>query len=297
MGIPREYIMAGRITREVREWVRGRVVPGSEYLDICEKVEGEIVQRGGRVAFPTGVGVNSVTAHYAPQAGESGRVGEKDVVKVDFGVHVDGYVADTSITTTFNPQYQPMLDATERALRAAIDVLRRDRRIGEVSKAIYSEASRYGFKTISNLSGHTLDRYVVHAGKSIPNVYMPNLPTLKKNEVFAVEPFLTTREANGYVVDSEVETIFALVGRRRLGKGELDDLVEMIWEERKTLPFTPRWFLKDYREARLLSLLKELTKRKVVRSYATLVEASGKPVAQFEHTMALDDEEGLVILT
>ncbi|TLX97855.1 MAG: M24 family metallopeptidase, partial [Thaumarchaeota archaeon] len=74
MGIPPEYIKAGRITREVREWVRGRVVPGSEYLDICEKVEGEIVQRGGRVAFPTGVGVNSVTAHYAPQAGESGKV-------------------------------------------------------------------------------------------------------------------------------------------------------------------------------------------------------------------------------
>src|SRR5438309_827640 len=80
------------------------------------------------------------------------------------------------------------------------------------------------------------------------------------------------------------------------GDGELDALVEMIWGERKTLPFTPRWFLKDYREDRLLSLLKELVKRKVARSYATLVEASGKPVAQFEHTMALDDE-GLVILT
>ncbi len=296
MGIPPEYVKAGRITREVREWVGGRVVPGSGYLDICEKVEREIVQRGGGVAFPTGVGVNSVTAHYAPQAGESAKVGEKDVVKVDFGVHVDGYIADTSITTTFNPEYQPMLEATERALRAATDVLRRDRRIGEVSKAIYSAASRYGFKTISNLSGHTLDRYVVHAGKSIPNVYMPSLPTLKKDEVFAVEPFLTTREADGYVVDSEVETIFALVGRRRLGNEELDGLVEMIWEERKTLPFTPRWFLEGYREARLLSLLKELARRKVLRSYATLVEASGRPVAQFEHTMVFGDE-GLVILT
>src|SRR2546427_5698221 len=101
MGIPREYIMAGRITREVREWVRGRVVPGSEYLDICEKLEAEIVQRGGRVAFPTGVGGNSVTAHYAPQAGESGRGGAKDGVKVGCGVHFAGYVVDTSLTTTF----------------------------------------------------------------------------------------------------------------------------------------------------------------------------------------------------
>src|SRR5438128_11024297 len=112
----REYIMGGRINREGREWVRGRVVPGSGYVDICEKVEGEIVQRGGRVAFPTGVGVNSVTAHYAPQAGESGRVGEKDVVKVDFGVHAESYDADTSVTTTFIPQYHPMIDATEKSL-------------------------------------------------------------------------------------------------------------------------------------------------------------------------------------
>src|SRR5438445_10213808 len=104
MGIPREYIMAGRITREVREWVRGRVVPGSEYLDICEKLEGEIVQRGGRVALPTGVGVNSVTAHYAPQGGAGGGGGQDDGVKGDFGVHVDGYVADTLISTTYNPQ-------------------------------------------------------------------------------------------------------------------------------------------------------------------------------------------------
>ncbi len=217
-------------------------------------------------------------------------------MKVDFGVHVEGCVADTSFTVTFDPEYQPMLDATERALRAAIEVLRRDRRIGEVSRAISSEASRSGFKTISNLSGHTLDRYVVHAGKSIPNVYMPNLPTLRVNEVFAVEPFLTPREADGYVVDTDNETIFALVGRRRLGNKELDDLVELIWGERKTLPFTPRWFLQDYNETRLSSLLEELSKRRVLRSYSTLVEASGKPVSQFEHTMAFEDK-GLVILT
>ena len=296
MGIPREYVEAGRITREVRERVKGFVVPGSGHLEICEKVESEIISRGGRVAFPTGIGVNSVTAHYAPQAGDGARIGEKDVVKVDFGVHIDGCIADTSFTATFNPEYEPMLQATERALRAAIEVLRRDRRIGEASRAISSEASRWGFKTISNLSGHTLDRYIVHAGKSIPNVYLPNLPTLKRDEVFAVEPFLTSREADGYVVDSDSETIFALVGRRRLGNRELDDLVELIWGERKTLPFTPRWFLQDYKEARLASLLEELSKRKVVRSYATLVEASGKPVTQFEHTMAFEDN-GLVILT
>src|SRR2546422_9583615 len=120
MGIPREYIMAGRITREVREWVRGRVVPGSEYLDICEKLEGEIVQRGGRVAFPTGGGVNSVTAHYAPQAGGSGRVGGKDAVKVGFCGQAGGSAADTTIANALNHQYHPTPDATQAAQRAGL---------------------------------------------------------------------------------------------------------------------------------------------------------------------------------
>jgi len=296
MGIPDQYVKAGRITREVRQWVKGRILPGTGYLEVCETVEKEIVSRGGSPAFPTGLGVDSVTAHYAPQPGDRGRVEERDVVKLDFGVHVEGYIADTSITVTFNPEYQTLLEATEKALRSAIGVLRRDHRIGEVSKAIASEAERHGFKTISNLSGHTLDRYVVHAGKSIPNVYMPNLPTLKRNEVFAVEPFLTTKRAYGFVRDSDRETIFALVGRRRLGNQELDGLIDLVWNERRTLPFTPRWFLEEYKESRLKLLLEELTRRKVLRSYPTLVEASGNPVAQFEHTMALDDGE-LVILT
>src|SRR2546427_12512919 len=107
MGIPREYIMAGRITREVREWVRGRVVPGSEYLDICEKLEGELVQRGGRGAFPTGVGVNSVTAHYAPQAGGAGPPGVRDVVAGDLAVHDDASAPSPPITHTSHPTPQP----------------------------------------------------------------------------------------------------------------------------------------------------------------------------------------------
>jgi len=296
MKIPEQYFRAGKITREVRQWVKGRVIPGSGYLEVCERVEREIITRGGKPAFPTGIGVNGVTAHYAPQTGDEGKIEEEDVVKIDFGVHVEGYIADTSLTITFNPEHQLLLQATEGALRAAIEVLRHDPRIGEVSKAIQAEAARYGFKTISNLSGHTLDRYVVHAGKSIPNVYLPNLPTLKRNEVFAVEPFLTLGRAKGYVTDSPRETIYALLGRRRLGDKELDELVELLWNERRTLPFTPRWFLERYKETRLQSLVGELVRRKVVRSYPTLVEASGNPVAQFEHTMALAESE-LVILT
>ncbi|HME19026.1 MAG TPA: type II methionyl aminopeptidase [Nitrososphaerales archaeon] len=296
MSIPEQYSKAGRITSEVRAIVRDLVRPGASYLKTCVSIEEEISRRGGSPAFPTGIGVNAVTAHYAPQEDDESRFLESDLVKVDFGVEVEGYVADTAVSVTFNPEYELMLDATERALNAAIAMARKETRTGEIGGEIFKEASRFGFKTIQNLTGHTLDRYVVHAGKSIPNLFVPNLPQLKKGDVFAIEPFLTVRSAAGYVVDSPHETIFSIAARRKTNAGELDSLTERIWSERRTLPFTPRWYAKDYGEERLQRMLKELVKKRVMHSYPTLVEASGKPVAQFEHTMALG-EKGLVVLT
>jgi len=294
--IPEQYFRSGKITRELKDWIRSNVRAGSGVLEVAEKVETEISRRGGQPAFPTGIGINQVTAHYAPQEGETARIQETDVVKIDYGVHIDGYVADTSVTISENPNYQSLLEATERALQAAIDVAKRDRRIGEIGRAIGDVAKSEGFKPISNLSGHTLEQYIVHAGKSIPNLYSPGLPMLKKGDVFAIEPFLTLSDAAGYVVESRDENIFSIVVRKKTGNKELDDLMERIWASRKTLPFSPRWFNEGHRQGRVTELLKELEKRRLVHSYPTLVEASGRPVAQFEHTMVLDDDR-LVVLT
>ncbi len=270
--------------------------PGFRYVEICEMVEREIASRGGAPAFPTGIGANHVTAHYAPQEDDGSVFVEGDLLKVDFGVHVEGYVTDTSVTLTFNPEYELLSEATRSALNAAVETVKKDQRVGEIGRAIFREASRFGFKTIQNLTGHTVDRYVVHAGKSIPNLYVPNMPALKKGEVFAIEPFLTLPSAAGYVFDTASVTIFSLAVRKITGVKGLDDFVARIWEERKTLPFTPRWYVAEHGREKLDGMLKELVRRKVVRAYPTLVEASGKPVAQFEHTMALE-EDGLVVLT
>jgi methionyl aminopeptidase len=294
--IPEEYFRSGKVVREVRQWVRDSVRPGMALLEISRLVEREIEARGGKPAFPCGLGLNHVTAHYAPQEDDASVFGEDDLLKVDFGVHIDGYITDTAVTMTFNPEHQLLLEATERALEAAIETVKRDTRVGEVGRAIFQEARRLGFRTIENLSGHTLERYVVHAGKSIPNLFMPNQPSLRNSEVFAIEPFLTLGDASGYVVDSPQKTIFSLIARRRVGERELDEFMDTVWDERKTLPFTPRWYLGRYSRQRLDEMLGALVKRKVVRAYPTLVEASGRPVAQFEHTMALDGGS-LTILT
>ncbi len=294
--VPEEYRKSGSITSQVRSLVAKKVAPGMSYVEVCDFVEAEVRARGGEPAFPTGIGVNQVTAHYAPQRGDASVFRESDLVKVDFGVHVDGYVTDTAVSVTSNPQHELLLEAAQKALEAAMAAVRRDPRAGEVGREIRREAERFGLKTIQNLTGHTVDRYVVHAGKSIPNLYVPGMQTLKKGDVFAIEPFVTLGTAAGYVVDGDTETIFAIVARKKTGHREADAFADRVWEERKTLPFTPRWYGEEFGGKRLKDILGTLTSKKVVRSYPTLVEASGSPVAQFEHTMALA-EEGLVVLT
>ena len=290
-----QYRKSGKITSEVRSVVKARVKPGMGYVEVCQLVEGEISARGGSPAFPTGIGVNQVTAHYAPQLGDSGVIQESDLVKVDFGVHVDGYVTDTAVSITFNPAYQLMLEVAERALAVAIETAKKEARTGEIGKVVQAEVSRLGFRPIENLTGHTVDRFTVHAGKSIPNVYMPGTQSLKKGDVFAIEPFVTLSSAAGYVVDSASQTIFSIVARKKTGMPELDGFAEKVWAERKSLPFTPRWYVAEFGR-NLPAMLERLVAKKAVRPYPTLVEASGSPVAQFEHTMALDDG-GLVVLT
>ena len=294
--IPEEYKRAGRITNEVKALVKTSLRPGMGYYETVQLVEKEIKARGGNPAFPTGIGVGHVTAHYAPQEDDKSVFLESDLIKVDFGVHVDGYIADTAVSVTFNPDHRPLLEAAERALSAAIETAKKETRTGEIGRAIHGEAARYGFKTIENLTGHTLDRYIVHAGKSIPNLYVPGMPILKKGEVFAIEPFVTPGSAAGYVIDVASQTIFSLIGRKKTGVGELDSFADMVWDERKTLPFTPSWYVHRIGKAKLHGVIRQLTQKKIVRAYPTLVEASGRPVAQFEHTAALD-EDGLVVLT
>jgi methionyl aminopeptidase len=296
--IPEQYFRAGKIVSAIRPWVKSQVSPGTKYRDIAVGVEEEIVRRGGQPAFPCGIGVNEVTAHYAPVNSDPSVIDEGDVVKVDYGVHIDGYIADTAVTVTFNPRYQSLLEATERALRAAIDTVMKDRRTGELGRAIQREAERERFKTINNLSGHTLEQYIVHAGKSIPNLFVANLPALKKGDVFAIEPFLTPGDAAGYVVEAPQETIFSVISRKRTGRKDADELLDRIWKMRRTLPFTPRWLGKDDAEIRQVAeLLETLRGKKLIRGYGTLVEASSRPVAQFEHTLAVGDDDTVTVLT
>ena len=296
LSIPQEYFKAGKIASKVCEEMAKKISVGDKVLDICNKVESMIKNLGGEPAFPCNVGINSITAHYTAEIDDENIIKNGDVVKIDLGVHLNGYIVDTAFTLSFNPDYDSLVKATEDVLKEAIGIVRGGVRAGDIGRLIENGASKRGFRPISNLSGHLLQQYKIHGGVSIPNVWVASTPSLKAYEVYAIEPFLTTLDGAGLVVDDKRRNIYALIGRKRTGNKSLDLLVEQIWKRFRTLPFTTRWLIDLFDKNEIKEMLDKLVQMKILHSYPVLVEASKKVVAQFEHTLTPTDS-GVIVLT
>jgi len=265
-------------------------------IEICERAEKLLVKKGGRPAFPCNVSINEVAAHYTSPLGDKRTIPEDSVVKVDIGVHVDGYVTDTAVTVCFNRELKSMVDAAEKALEEAVGRIRPGISTAKLGSVIEKTVKSCGFKPVSNLTGHEVGRYLVHAGTSIPNVSHVSFSKIQLDRVYAIEPFVTLPNAAGRVENGKEVTIFRFTKRRKLRDPYAKRLLQHIESSFRTLPFAERWLdgvvpVQFHREA-----FNELRSSKALMEYPVFIEASRKPVAQAEHTV-LTVEDGCVVLT
>merc|ERR1719223_346483 len=154
-------------------------------IEICEKLEaapratiGENGLEAG-LAFPTGCSLNHCAAHYTPNAGDKTVLQYDDVCKIDFGTHVNGRIIDSAFTVAFNPKYDRLLEAVKDATNTGIKNAGIDARLNEIGAIIQEtmesyevelDGKTYQVKSIRNLSGHQIDQYRIHAGKTVPIV-------------------------------------------------------------------------------------------------------------------------------
>jgi len=290
------YLEAGRIASRIRERVRKVDFSGKNLYDICENIEKEIISNAGIPAFPVNVSLNEIAAHYTAEPGDPTVVSNDDVLKVDIGVQVNGFIADTAVTVSSNAKYQAMVASAESALNEAIKMAKLDVSSSAIGEVIERTISRSGFKPIQNLSGHSIEQYTIHAGKSIPNIRtFGSSFKLTANQAYAIEPFVTTRDAQGVVYEGKIRNIFGVVSRKPTKDKNCDDFLQNIWDRFKTLPFTTRWLLSDYYERDARKMLEVLLKRKNIHAYPILVEGNYKVVAQAEHTIILKDNNTEII--
>ena len=291
-----DYIKAGKIAGEVRENVRKKDWIGSTLTEICEYVESEIIKRGAKCAFPVNTSLNEVAAHYTAEPNDPKTVSDSDLIKIDLGAQINGYIADTAVTVNYDPQYDSLVEAAENALEAAMSMIKSGVKSKDVGRKIQNTIMDMGFKPIANLSGHSLDQYTIHAGKTVPNMWSIGSFDFSEDEAYACEPFVTAKNGLGFVRNGKIKNIFALSSRKRTKDDEADKLLEFIWNNFNMLPFALRWIVKEWEEKEARRLLDILIKKKAVKAYAILVEASGKTVAQAEHTF-IPTQTGVTVTT
>ena len=286
-----KFRQSGRILRETREEMKTYVKENMLVIDVCEKTEGLIRAKGGKPAFPCNVSINEVAAHYTATPNDTSRIPQGSTVKVDLGVQVDGYVTDTAFTACFNPEGRAMAYTAEAALKTAIENIHGDMALGKIGGLIETTIRNRGFKPISNLTGHSVGRYLIHAGTSIPNVAQPvSLTKVKVGEVYAIEPFVTLPDAIGRVDDSPQTTIYRLLKAKAVKTESAKKLLKHIEANFRTLPFAERWLIGVVPKEQHGAAFKELLSLKAIMSYPVFVEVSKKPVAQAEHTVLLNEE-------
>ena len=291
-----KYRQAGEIAAEVREEMRRYVKEGMRIIEICEKAESLIEKKGGKPAFPCNISVNEIAAHYTSPPGDERIIPKGAVVKIDVGVHIDGYIADTATTVSFNPQYRELVKTAEEALNKGIEYVRAGASSSGFGALIQKTIVERGFKPISNLTGHSIGRYLIHSGKSLPNVPHFFGFKFKEGDIFALEPFVTLADAAGKVENGDLVTIFRFHKKKKVKGVHAKKLLLFIERNFRTLPFAERWLIGVVPKQSHNSAFKELLSSKSLMSYPIFVEASKKVVAQAEHTVYVK-KNGCEILT
>jgi methionyl aminopeptidase len=290
-----KYRRAGRIAHQVRDEVAPIIKVGARVLDICEKAEARILELGGRVAFPTNVSINEVAAHYSSPENDPMSIQEGDIVKLDIGVHVDGYIADTALSVSFNPAFDRLVEASREALSKGLELVKPKANAKDIGKTIEDTIRSYGYRPIRDLSGHQLGEYLLHGAKSLPNIAVPHGATIEEGEAYALETFATT--GTGSVHQTGQYFIFSLLPQRiALRSNGAREIVRLVAREFRSLPFSRRYLTKHVSKLSLALGLRELITNGALRQYSVLADIKGSHVAQTEDTF-LVTKDGVEITT
>ena len=279
--------MAGKAASEALRLGVSKVKEGARLLDIAEVVENRVRQAGAKPAFPTNICINEVAAHYTPTHDDPLTLKRGQVVKIDIGAHMDGYVADIARTVEVGTNsWTDLIKASEVALEAAIEVVRPNVPTRLIGSAVERTIESYGFRPVVNLTGHSIERYTLHAGKSIPNVGDRTSDILVEGDVVAIEPFSSA--GAGKVEGRKPSNIYRLLRAKDMKNEAVNELVRFIDESFRGLPFAERWC--HAFDEKAPATLKKLQRAGLIAAYKQLVDVANGMIAQTEHTMLVTGE-------
>jgi methionyl aminopeptidase len=293
-----KYKRAGKIAREARDFGVGLIKPGVSFLSVANSVESFITNNGAGIAFPVNISINEVAAHYTPRYDDSLIFNVGDVVKLDVGSHVDGYIADTAVTVEVeSSSYDSLITASSQALEDAISFLKAGVLLSDIGCIVEEKITEFGFKPIDNLTGHSLEQFVLHSGISVPSISNTSPKVIAGvDDVLAIEPFASN--GAGHVKSGDGSNIYLcsdslrsrLIRDTRL-KSDFFRIKKMF----PHLPFASRWCHNKFSK-NIDHVLRRLSLLGYLRHYPMLIDAGKGIVSQREHTVIVSDD-GCEVIT
>lgn len=283
---------AGKIAQEVKKYIKPKIKVGEKALDVILNTEEKIVELGGLCAFPVNLCINNTAAHYtSPIKDDKLEINEGDLVKIDLGVHIEGYIVDTAFTVSFSDDESliNIIQATEVALEAAKMMVKPQINTREIGKKIEGIVKGFNYNPIKELGGHQIERWTVHGKKQLPELGSQGGDIMEVGEVFSIEIFASSGEGSIHTTNnSYIYELNPYVGRVPLRRKTSKQLLGFINKNYQTLPFAERWLAKEFRLGVAFGL-QELVQQGKLQAHHVLAEKKGIYVAQIEETVLVTD--------
>ncbi|MFH8086271.1 MAG: type II methionyl aminopeptidase [Candidatus Aenigmatarchaeota archaeon] len=284
--VKEKYKKAYSISKEVREYARSLIKEGAKVLDIAEKIEKKIEELGAKPAFPVNISINEITAHYSPDINDTTFLKNNDLVKVDIGVHIDGYIWDSAFTVCVNEKTHPLIEVSEKTLNEALKLIRPGAKIYEISEVVENIITENGFNPVRNLCGHGLERFNQHASPTIPNGKNSIREEIKEGQTIAMEVFVTN--GCGWVKESYPTLIYKYKQDKPTRLFEGRKILELAKIKFEKLPFSKRWLIGLINPLKIDLALKQLIEVDALIEYPILKEETNGLVAQSEETIIVE---------
>lgn len=258
------------------------------------------------IAFPVGLSLNNCAAHFTPNSSDLDiQLNQTDILKIDYGVHYNGIIIDSAFTISLDSKYDEFIDISRKLTQYAVSLCSPDVILGEMgndieeyikSKEITIDNKIFSLKTMSDLSGHMIRPYEIHAGVAVPNISIYYPLRMKSDEFYAIEPFITT--GNGKSILKEPNSHYMLNSKLpsldNLNKNEKNTF-NFIKDNYYTLAFCEKWISRDIKKYSKQTL-DNLVSKKVLNSFPPIYDIDDSIVSQFEHTIYVK-ENGIINLT
>mgnify|MGYP000321288173 FL=1 len=262
-------------------------------LSAVTRIEDYVRRNDGGLAFPVNIATDEEAAHWTPSSRTDRCFAVGELVKLDVGVEIDGYIGDNALTVEIDgSRHDELRAAALKGLEQVIELAAPGVTTGVLGSAVQATIEACGLRPVANLTGHGIKRYDLHSGLSIPSVGGHRGTALRKDDVIAVEPFATN--GAGRVGGKRNSNIYHLGSPRRVRDSAAAGLLERIRSEFHGLPFAERWLHAFSDEPR--KPLQRLLRSGAVGFYPVLDELGHGMVAQAEHTLLLTSG-GVEVLT